>query len=312
MASGVRLESLRFIIPASFFHRKREDIMTGASSGKIRIVTDTTAVLSPEYLAAHHVENVPQIILFGEESFQEDYELSYSEFVRRLRASPQLPKTAAPPPGLLVEAYRRQLAEAQTVISIHPSTEVSGTVRSAITAKEEAFPNADIRILDTRTIGSNLATLVMLAVEWAESGAQADEIMSRLQAMIPRGHIYFLVATLEYLQKGGRIGGAAALVGSVLQIKPILQLKDGRVEPLEKIRTHSHALERLKELVVEQCPRSPDAHLSVMNADEPKAAQRLADELKSTFGFAHVPIYNVGASITTHGGPGILAVGFFA
>jgi DegV family protein with EDD domain len=286
--------------------------MAAAPVGKIRIVTDTTAVLSPEYLAAHHVENVPQIILFGEESFQEDYELSYAEFVRRLRASPQLPKTAAPPPGLLVEAYRRQLAEAQTVISIHPSTDVSGTVRSAMTAKDEAFPDADIRILDTRTVGSNLATMVMLAVEWSESGVTADEIMRRLQAMIPCSRIYFLVATLEYLQKGGRIGGAAALVGSVLQIKPILQLKDGRVEPLEKIRTHNHALERLKELVIAQCPRSPDAHMSVMNADELEAAQRLAGELQSTFGFDHVPIYNVGASITTHGGPGILAVGFFA
>src|SRR5512136_348099 len=121
-------------------------------SSRVRIVTDTTAVLPFDYLTAHHVENVPQIILFGEESFQEDYELTYADFVRRLRASDKLPKTAAPPPGLLVEAYRRQLAEADTVLSIHPSTDVSGTVRSAMTAKEE-FPNADIRILDTRTIG---------------------------------------------------------------------------------------------------------------------------------------------------------------
>jgi DegV family protein with EDD domain len=130
--------------------------------------------------------------------------------------------------------------------------------------------------------------------------------------MIPRGRIYFLVATLEYLHRGGRIGGAAALVGSVLQIKPILQLQNGRVEPLEKIRTHNHALERLKEMVIEQCPRSPEARLSVMNADEVEAAQRLAREFEAGLGFEHVPVYNMGASITTHGGPGILAVGFFA
>jgi len=279
---------------------------------KVRIVTDTTAVLPQEYAVAHHVQVVPQIILFGQESFQEDYEMSYGEFIRRLRSSPELPKTAAPPPGLLVEAFKRQLAEAETVIAIHPSTDVSGTVRSAITAKEEAFPDADIRVIDTRSVGSNLASMVMAAVEWAECGIPADEIMSRLQAMIPCGRIYFLVATLEYLHKGGRIGGASALVGSVLQIKPILQLKDGRVEPLEKVRTHHHALERLKELIIEQCPRSPSAHLSVMNADELEAAKRLTDEFKSKLGFEHVPIYNVGASITTHGGPGILAAGFFA
>lgn len=279
--------------------------------GRIRIVTDTTAVLPKEFTTAHHVEVVPQIILFGQESFQEEFELSYSEFIRRLRTSPELPKTAAPEPGLLIEAFKRQLAEAETVIALHPSTDVSGTVRSAITAKEEAFPDADIRILDTRTIGSNLASMVIDAVEWAESGVSADEIMSRLEAMIPRSRVYFLVATLEYLRKGGRIGGASALVGGVLQIKPILQLKDGRVEPLEKVRTHHHALERLKELVIEQCPRSPGAHLSVMNADELDAAQKLAQELGSKLGFERVPIYNVGASITTHGGPGILAASFF-
>lgn len=284
----------------------------GGRSCRIRVVTDTTAVLPREYVEAHHVENVPQIIMFGQESFQEDYEISFADFIRRLRTSKQLPKTAAPPPGLLVEAYRRQLAEADTILSLHPSTEVSGTVRSAITAKEESFPEADIRVLDTRTVGANLASMVLDAVEWAENGVSADEIMSRLQAMIPRSRIYFLVATLEYLQKGGRIGGASALIGTLLQIKPILELRDGRVEPLEKVRTHHQALARLKELVIERCPRDPSAHLSVMNAGEVEAAERLAHELASTLGAKHVPIYNVGASITTHGGPGILAVAFFA
>ena len=284
--------------------------MSGKPS-RIRVVTDTTAVLPRNYLEAHHVENVPQIIIFGEESFQEEYEIPFSDFIRRLKTSKQLPKTAAPPPGLLVEAYGRQLAEADTILSIHPSTDVSGTVRSALTAKQESFPEADIRILDTRTVGANLASLVMDAVEWAEGGVSADEIMQRLQAMIPRGRIYFLVATLEYLQKGGRIGGASALIGTLLQIKPILELRDGRVGPLEKVRTYHQALERLKELAIEQCPRDPSAHLSVMNADEVQAAERLAHELESKLGAKHVPVYNVGASITTHGGPGILAVAFF-
>jgi len=280
------------------------------SSPRIRVVTDTTAVLSQDYLRAHHVENVPQIILFGEQSLQEEYEISYADFIRRLRASPQLPKTAAPPPGLLIEAYKRQLAVADTVLSLHPSTEVSGTVRSALTAKE-SLPNADIRVLDTRTVGANLASMVMDAVEWAENGVSATEIMTRLQGMIPRSRTYFLVATLEYLQKGGRIGGAQALIGSVLQIKPILQLQNGRVEPLERVRTHRHAMERLKELVYEQCPRKAEAHLSIMNADEVEAAGKLAVEMASHLGLKHVPVYNVGASITTHGGPGILAVAFF-
>lgn len=284
--------------------------MSGASA-RVRIVTDTTAALPAEYIAAHPIEVVPQVVLFGEESFLEDVELAYPEFIRRLKASPQLPKTAAPPPGELVKAYGRQLAEAQTILSIHPSADISGTVRSALTAKDDSFPDADIRVLDTRTVAGNLATLVSLAVEWAETGAGAEEIIRGLQALIPRGRTYFLVATLEYLQRGGRIGGAQALIGSALQIKPILQLKDGHVEPLEKVRTHHRALERLKELVVEECPRSPEAHLCVMHADDLDEAQRLAADLKSSLGLNYVPIYSLGAAITTHAGPGALGAGFF-
>jgi DegV family protein with EDD domain len=280
-------------------------------SVRIRVVTDTTAPVPPTFAEEHQVEVVPQVVLFGDESFLEEKELSYAEYIRRLKSSPQLPKTAAPPPGLLVEAYRRQLATAATVLSIHPSVDVSGTIRSAETARA-AFPGADIRLLDTRTIGGNLVTLVGLAVEWAEAGMGADEIMTRLRALIPRGRTYFLVATLEYLQKGGRIGGAAALIGGVLQIKPLLELKDGRIEPLERVRTHHAALERLKELVRENCPRSAEGHVCVMHADDEIEARGLARDLQASLGVAAIPIHPLGAAITTHAGPGALGVGFFA
>lgn len=281
------------------------------TKGSVRIVTDTTATLPPEFVAAHPVEVVPQIINFGEESYLEEVELGYGDFIRRLKSSPVLPKTAAPPPGELVKAYTRQLEFAQTIISIHPTAEASGTVRSALTAKEMAFPDADIRIIDTRTIAANLAAMVIDAVEWAENGIEADEIVRRIQAMIPCGRIYFLVATLDYLRRGGRIGGAAALVASTLQVKPILEIKDGRVEALERVRTHHRALERLEQLVVAQCPRSPTAHLAVMHADDPENAARLVSDLKAAMGLADIPVYGVGAAITTHAGPGTLGVGFF-
>ncbi len=277
----------------------------------VRIVTDTTACVPQEYAAAHAIEVVPQIIRFGQESFLEEREISYDEFVRRLKSSKELPSTAAPLVGDFADSYGRQLAAARTVLSIHPSVDISGTVRSALTAKETSFPEADIRILDTRTAGGNLASMVMAATEWAEAGVEASEIMSRLEAMISRGRTYFLVATLEYLQKGGRIGGASALIGGTLQIKPILQLKEGRVEVLEKVRTHSRALERLKELILKDCPRSAEARLTVMHADALERAQALAGDLRSALGIEAIPIYSVGAAITTHAGPGTLAVGYF-
>jgi DegV family protein with EDD domain len=161
--------------------------MPGIANARIRLVTDTTACLSSEFLKAHCIENVPQVILFGEESFLEEVEISRAEFIRRLRISPVLPKTAAPPPGEFVKAFARQLAAAETLLCLHPSTEVSGTVRSALTAREDAFALDDIRILDTRTVGGNLASMVIQAADWVEQGWSADDILARLQAMIPRG-----------------------------------------------------------------------------------------------------------------------------
>jgi DegV family protein with EDD domain len=283
----------------------------GQRKEAVRIVTDTTASLPEGYAAQHPLEVVPQVIIFGQESYLEDVEITYDEFVRRLRSSSQLPKTAAPPPQEFVKAYERQLAHAETLISIHPTSDASGTVRSAITTKEADFPRADIRIIDTRTIGGALGSLVRMAVQWAESGVSADEIEARIRALVPRSRTYFLIRTLEYLQKGGRIGGAAALMGSVLQIKPILEVREGRVEVLEKVRTQQRARERLLELITEQCPHSPEAYPCVMHADVLADARRLAADLQAALGFRDIPIVNVGSAITTHGGPGVLGVGFF-
>jgi DegV family protein with EDD domain len=278
---------------------------------RVRIVTDTTAVLDLGYAKSRSIEVVPQVVVFDDVSFKEDYELSYDEFIRRLKTTRQLPKTAAPEPGWMMDAYRKQLAHAKTIISIHPSAEVSGTVRSAMVAKTEAFPDEDIRIIDSRVIGGPLAAMVMEANDMAEKHASADEIVARVNYMVPRVRAYFLVSTLEYLQKGGRIGGASALIGSALQIKPILQVKNGRVEQYERVRTFQQALGRLEQIVADECPRSGQAHLCVMHADDFRGAQHLAGDLMSMLNVTEIPIYGLGAAITTHAGPGTLAVGFF-
>lgn len=279
--------------------------------GAVRIVTDTTASLPRGYAEAHGLEVVPQVVLFGQESFLEERELSPDEFLRRLRESPIPPKTAAPPPGEFVAAYRRQLALGETILSLHPSAEVSGTVRSARTAIASDFDGADIRVLDTRTISGNLGSMVQLAVAWAEEGLDADTIMARLTVMIPRSRIFFLIRTLEFLQRGGRIGKAAALAGSLLQIKPILEFRDGLVQPLEKVRTRPRAWERLIELVCAQCPPSEEAHLSVLYIDRPDEAALLAQRLSAALGLREVPLLTVGSAIATHAGPGTIGVGFF-
>lgn len=277
----------------------------------IHIITDSTSGLPAALAQQYHIPVIPQVILFGDESYLEGVEMDPATFLHRLRAAKELPKTAAPPPGLFVEQFQRLAGPGNTVLCIHPSAELSGTVRSALTAAAD-FADADIRVLDTRTIAGPLAALVLLAAQWAEQGEGADTIMARLQALIPRSHLYFLVDTLEFLQKGGRIGGAAALIGSVLQVKPILELRDGRVEPLERERTQRKALARLKELTLAQAARGAESRLSVLHAGAPQAAQALAGDLGQQLGVADVMIMELTPAIVTHAGPGVLGVGFFA
>lgn len=277
----------------------------------IHIITDSTAGLPADLAQRYDIPVIPQVIVFGDESYLEGIEIDQAAFLQRLRAAKTLPTTAAPPPGLFEDIFRTRAAPGDTFLCIHPSAEISGTVRSALIAAAD-FPDLDIRVIDTRTIAGPLATLALLAAQWAQEGVDADAIVGRVQAMIPRAQLYFLVDTLEYLQKGGRIGGAAALIGSVLQVKPILELRAGQVEPLERERTRRKALERLQELTRAQAPRGPESHLSVLHAGAADAARTLAANLGRDLAIPEVMIMELTPAIVTHAGPGVLGVGFFA
>jgi DegV family protein with EDD domain len=275
----------------------------------VRIITDTTACLQPETVLKYQIPVIPQVINFGNESYLEGVNMDTAAFMERLKSAPELPKTSAPPPELFIKEFEKLVPLGEPILCIHPSSEVSGTVRSAQVAAGE-FPGADIRIIDTRIIASPLASMVELAAHWACEGMDADNIEMRIHAMIPCCRIYFLVSTLEYLAKGGRIGGATALLGSVLRIKPILTFVEGRVDTFDKERTQNHALSRLKNLAVRQVS-GPNAYLTVMHAGVPEQGQALAEDLKAKSGLSEVPIHHMPPAIVTHGGPGILGVGFF-
>ncbi|MEW6651594.1 MAG: DegV family protein, partial [Chloroflexota bacterium] len=197
-----------------------------------------------------------------------------------------------------------------TIIVLTPSAEVSGTYRSAEVAAAE-FSGRDIRILDTRSVGAGLASMVLEAHRWAQAGLDADTIMARVKDLSNRERVYFVVDTLEYLYKGGRIGGAKMLVGSLLQVKPILQLKNGRTEAVESQRTKKRAMARLKELVFAECPRDDSALLAIMHGDIPEEAHALAEEFKSQLGISNLRIYDLPPAILVHSGPGVIAVSYF-
>jgi DegV family protein with EDD domain len=276
----------------------------------VKIITDTTACLSTDFARKYDIPIIPQVINFGTDSYYEGRDMDAEAFMARLKSSAELPTTAAPPPQLFAEQFQRLAPLGEPILCIHPSAEISGTVRSATVAAAD-FPDADIRVIDTRLVASPLGTIVQLAAEAAANGADAEAIVALIHDRGRRGRLYFLVSTLDYLARGGRIGGAAALLGSILSIKPILRLQDGRVESYQKERTHARALLRLKELVREESPRDGRGYLSVMYAGNPEEGQALAEELGRDINQPTVPVVAMPPAIVTHGGPGILAAGFF-
>ena len=274
------------------------------------IVADTTCGLPRILLAQRGISLIPQVVMFGEESFHDDKDLDTALFLQKLKAAKALPKTAAPEPSLYYPILEEARSKNESVVVVAPTGKASGTVRSAQTAAQE-FPDVDVRVVDTQTISCNLGSLVLLADDMAKAGKSASQIVAKLEDMIPRGRIYFLVDTLEYLAKGGRIGSAKRLVAELLEIKPILQIKDGQVESFEQQRTKKRALARLVEITKEQCSGGAESHLCVLQVEAEKEAQALVEELKSTIPVAEIPIYELPPAIVVHAGPRAMGIGFF-
>jgi DegV family protein with EDD domain len=276
----------------------------------VTIIADTTSCISPQKAAELEVPFIPQIIIIGQDSYRDDNEIDSATFIQKLRSSPTLPKTAAPPPALYTPIYQKCLDAGESILVICPSAQVSGTVRSATVAAED-FPGADIRVIDTLTIGSNLGSIIFKAVEWRNQGLDIDTIEQKVRDLSLNQRVYFLVNTLEYLKKGGRIGKAQALFGSILQVKPILTIREGHTESVESQRTKRRALARLKEIILSECPKGPECMFTIMHAEARDEAEVLAAEYCQVLGIPNIPIYEVPPAIIVHAGPGVLAFSFF-
>jgi DegV family protein with EDD domain len=274
------------------------------------IVADTTCSLPRELLTSRGIPFVPQVVMFGDQAYHDDGEVDTATFLRKLKASSTLPKTAAPEPTLYHPIFDSARDRKESVVVVAPSVKMSGTVRSAQTAAQD-YPDLDVRVIDTQTISCNLGALVLEAHDMAQSGCSADEIVQRVEALIPLGRLYFVVDTLEYLAKGGRIGGAKALVGELIQIKPVLTIRDGEAQSYEQQRTRRRSLLRLEEIASQQCPHSADSHLAVIQVAAEDEARQLAEHLQVGMGLPEVPIYELPPAIVVHGGPGAMGLGFF-
>ncbi|MFQ6059104.1 MAG: DegV family protein [Anaerolineae bacterium] len=277
----------------------------------IRIVTDSSVHLLPELIREHDIHVVPLKVIFGQRSYREGVELSNEEFYRLLREAEELPTTTQPAAGEFLEVYSRLAQGDDEIISIHLSSKLSGTVNSAMQAKE-MLPQAQITIVDTPWISAALGMIVLEAARAVEAGSAQEQVLARVEELIPRMNIIFVVDTLEYLQKGGRIGGAAALVGTLLRVKPILHLKEARIEPLDRVRTKRAALRRLLELMAERVPPGAPVHVGVLHAQALAEAQELERGVRSRFDCAELFFAEIGPVVGAHVGPGTVGLAFYS
>jgi DegV family protein with EDD domain len=267
--------------------------------------------MTPEVARQFGVTVVPLYVHFGTETFREGVDLELDEFLSRLKSAPQLPTTSQPSAGDFLQVYKPLIAEGSEVISIHLSSKLSGTMASANTACE-MLPGAGIHVVDSQFISAAQLTMVLEAARMAHAGRSAQAILDRLKQIIAGAHIYFVVDTLEYLQKGGRLGKAQALLGTALQMKPILALEEGVIEAKERIRTKSKAVARLRELVMHQTAGCSRVYLGILHAAAPDEAQRLEADLLSQLKPFEITMGQVGPVIATHTGPGVVGVAFYA
>lgn len=270
----------------------------------VRVVTDSGCDLPDELGDELGVEIVPLTIRFGTEEFVDRRELSTAEFWKRLRSSSTLPETSAPSAGEFETTFRR-LAEqgADGVVCINLSSKLSGTMQAAQVAASALADTCPVQVIDSATLSMGLGNLVISAARMAAAGADLQSIVELVLDQRGRTRVYGALDTLEYLRKGGRIGGAQAFFGSVLSIKPIIEVRNGLVEPAARVRTHRKALqwllEKLKEARVER--------LAVLNAEAPDIDEFLA-LIDPIYPRDELVVGVVGPVIGTHSGPGCIGL----
>lgn len=275
-------------------------------SRRVAVVTDSTSMLSAEVVREHRITVVPLQVVVGTRSYDENAEGDPGMVADALRDA-QPVSTSRPPPEAFLEVYERLARDGvEAVVSVHLSAEISGTCESArLGAREAPIP---VEVVDSRLVGLGTGFAVLAAAEAAAGGADVDQIAEAARRRAAATTSLFYVDTLEHLHRGGRIGAAAKLVGSVLAMKPLLRLQDGQVVPLEKVRTAARALSRLEEIAVESAA-DDEVDVAVAHLANPDRAREVAEHLTARLPrLREMVVGEVGAVIGAHVGPGMVAV----
>ena len=283
------------------------------SNRKIAVVTDSTAYIPAQALGDLDIPIIPLWLIWGDERFRDCVDIDPPTFYHRLREAKTLPTTSQPSAGEFVDFYRRVAAEsgADTIVGAYISSGLSGTVASAEAAKAQV-PELDITIIDSLSASMGLGFVALAAARVAAAGGSLEQVVATAKETQEGRNLLLTVDTLEYLHRGGRIGGGKRLLGTALKIKPLLCLEDGLIEALTQVRTKRKAIAQMLDIVEERLGGRQMAEVSILDADSPEEAEAVAEQVKERFGISTVYCAMVSPAIGTHVGPGTIGISFYA
>ncbi|MFB4162623.1 DegV family protein [Alteribacillus sp. JSM 102045] len=279
---------------------------------RVKIVTDSTADIPLELVKKYNISVIPLKVVMGNETFQDGVNLSPESFYKKLEEADDLPSTSQPTPYEFETVYRRIAEQNEdnftTILSIHLSSELSGTVQSATLAAEEVNDQINVEVIDSKRASYAIGIVVVEIAKLAQEGASLSECKAKLELLLKHTNVYFLVDTLEYLQKNGRIGKASALIGSLLKMKPVLSLtEDGQVYAYHKARGRKKALAVIQEALKNQYRNQP-VHIGVSHAESKESGEELLQMAEEVLNTQSTAMSKIGAVIGAHTGRGTVAI----
>jgi DegV family protein with EDD domain len=281
---------------------------------KVAVVTDSTANIPAELTEGFPIYSVPLQVIWGASTYRDGIDLQASEFYTKLQNTKVMPSTSQATPAVFTELYGKLIEEGYQIVSIHISGKLSGTLDSAEQAKRE-FPNEKIELVDSETTSMALGFNVLNVARAAAQGATLPECVDLANQARTKTGILFAVNTLEFLRRGGRIGGAAAFLGTALNLKPLLELRNGRIEAVERVRTMNKAIDRLLDLFEERIGGNKPVRIASLHANAPAEALQLLERARQRFGEGDISASTyseISPVLGTHTGPGCMGLAFLA
>lgn len=275
----------------------------------IKIITDSICDVPKEYVEKYNIRVMPLTVNFGDKSFKDGIDLTLEEFLEKLEKSDMLPTTSQVTPVDFLEVFREETAQGNKVIAIHGSSQLSGTYNSAVIAAEQ-IGREDIYVVDSMGITLGAGMLVIKAARLAEEGLEPEEIVKEIEASKQRLKSILIVDTLKYLHKGGRLSLSAAIVGSILNVKPILTVKNGKLELFDKARGIKKAIAAVMDIIKDNGWNLDGKVVGINHIADLKHRKMLEEELKREYNIKEIIRGEVGSVVATHGGPGAVAFYF--